>query len=379
MTWKVPLTTPTIGEEEKTALLRVLDSGWLTMGPEVLAFESEFAEALGVQHAIATSNGTDGLAMCYDALGVGPGDQVAMPALTFVASMNVALRRGQMPLLIDIASEDDLTLSVRDLEEKISPDVHLIVTMPYGGFPTDIQAIIALADRYRIPVLEDAGHGILARHHDRFLGTNGAAGVFSFFASENLTTGEGGMIVTNDRAIAQRLRLIRNHGMTRTNYDFYRDGTSDYDIIVAGHNFRMDDMRAAIGREQLRKLPASTLRRREIAERIKTGIAERNSDIRFPTSGGRGQGASYHLLVALLPPKTDRPAFMRGMAECGIQTSVHFKPLHRFSHVQGLWPRPPHLPILESVENRLITLPLSPSMTDEQIDLVVKSTVECLP
>ncbi|MCB2156683.1 DegT/DnrJ/EryC1/StrS family aminotransferase [bacterium] len=378
MTWKVPLTTPTIGEEEKRALMRVLDGGWLPMGPEVEAFEREFAETLGVPHAIATSNGTDGLAMCYDALGVAPGNQVAMSGLTFVASMNVALRRGQIPLLIDITSEDDLTLSVKDLQEKMSPDVHLIVTMPYGGFPCDIQPILELGRRYRVPVLEDAGHGILANYNDRFLGTNGAAGVFSFFASENLTTGEGGMIVTSDRAIAERLRLIRNHGMTRSSYDFFHHGPSDYDIIVAGHNFRMDDMRGAIGREQLRRLHDTTRRRRETAELIKTGILDRTTDIRFPSSGARGKGASYHLLVALLPKEVDRNMFMRRMADRGIQTSVHYKPLHRFTHVQGIWPREPHLPILESVEKRLVTLPLSPSMTEKQIELVIDSTVESL-
>ena len=249
MNWKVPLTSPSLGPEEESAVLRVLRSGWLSLGPEVEAFEREFAAGLGARHAIATANATDALALCYDAVGVEAGEQIAMCALTFVASLNVALRRGEVPLLIDITSEDDLTMSVEDLARKIGPATRLVVTMPYGGFPPDMNGIMEVASNAGVPVVEDACHGLLGKCGDRMLGTIGAAGVFSFYANKNMTTGEGGMIVTDDRAIAERVRLMRNHGMTRNSHEHHAAVAQLYDVIHAGHNFRMDEIRAAIGRE----------------------------------------------------------------------------------------------------------------------------------
>lgn len=376
MTWKVPLTTLTIGEEEQAAAVRVLKSGWLTQGPEVEAFEREFALACGSEFAIATANATDALALAYDAVGVSGGEEIAMCALTFVASMNVAIRRGERPLLIDITSEDDLTMSTEDLERKITPNTHLIVTMPYGGFAPDMRKTMEIADRHNIPVVEDACHGLLGRARGHRLGTFGAAGVFSFFGNKNMTTGEGGMIVTNDRPIAERARMMRSHGMTRSTFDHFSGRFQEYDVMVAGHNFRMDEIRAAIGREQLKKVPAANRRRCEIAQIIRERIAALRPEIKFPFAKANQADSSHHLLPALLPQGTNRAMFMYAMSERGVQTSVHYRPLHRFTHTLGLWPEPPQLPVLESIEKRLVTLPLGPGFTDEQIDLIVRATAE---
>ncbi len=378
MHWKVPLTTLTIGEEEQTAAMRVLRSGWLSMGPEVEAFEHEFAQAVGSSFAIATANATDALALCYDATGVNRGEEVAMCALTFVASLNVAMRRGEKPILIDITSEDDLTISVDDLEKKISSDTKLVVTMPYGGFPPDMKRIIRVAQRHGTPIVEDACHATLARHDGKHLGTFGDAGVFSFFGNKNMTTGEGGMIVTNQRAIAERVRLMRNHGMTRNTHDHYMGRRTDYDVIVAGHNFRMDDMRAAIGREQLKKLPEANKRRGEIAVRIRERLVKEAPSLKFPFAGANQEESSHHLLPVILPAGNPRERFAREMHRQGVQTSVHYRPLHRLRHTTGLWREDPKLPVLESIEDRLVTLPLGPGFTEEQIDLVVESTVKAL-
>ncbi len=378
MHWKVPLTTLTIGEEEQAAAVRVLRSGWLSMGPEVDAFEQEFAHAVGSPHAIATANATDALALCYDATGVNRGEEVAMCALTFVASLNVAIRRGEKPILVDIASEDDLTMSVPDLESKISSQTRLIVTMPYGGFAPDMPGILRLAQRHGIPIVEDACHAVLGRLGGRCLGTFGDAGVFSFFGNKNMTTGEGGMIVTGQRTIAERVRLMRNHGMTRNTHDHYLGRRTDYDVVVAGHNFRMDDMRAAIGREQLKKLPASNLRRAEIAARIRERLAKEAPTLRFPFAAANHAESSHHLLPAILPPGNSRDRFCRHMNNLGVQTSVHYRPLHRLRHTTGLWREEPKLPVLESIEDRLVTLPLGPGFTEEQIELLVGATVAAL-
>jgi len=378
MRWKVPLTTVTVGKEEEAAVLRVLREGWLSMGPEVEAFEREFAEAVGCAHAIATANGTDALALGYDATGVGRGEEVAMCALTFVASMNVALRRGEKPVLVDIASEDDLTMSVPDLEAKLGEKTRLIVTMPYGGFAPDMDGIMRLAKTRGIPVVEDACHALLGSYKGRKLGTFGDAGVFSFFGNKNMTTGEGGMVTTNDRAIAERVKLLRSHGMTRSTRDHYSGKHQEYDVIVAGHNFRMDEVRAAIGREQLKKVPAANRRRGEIANEIRTRVTEARPDIKFPFMGANQDESAHHLLVAVLPRTTTRERFSHRLNAAGVQTSLHYRSLHRFAHTAGIWPEPPRLPVLESIEDRLVTLPLGPGFTQEQVDLVVDATIKAL-
>ncbi len=378
MKWKVPLTAPSLDLEEEAAAIRVLRSGWLSAGPEVEAFEREFAEALGSRHAIATANATDALALCYDAVGVDEGEQVAMCALTFVASLNVALRRGEVPLLIDIASEDDLTMSVGDLAEKIGPSTRLVVTMPYGGFAPDMNGLMAVAADSRVAVIEDACHGLLGTCKGRQLGTIGAAGVFSFYANKNMTTGEGGMVVTNDRAIAERVRLMRNHGMTRSSHEHHGGTAQLYDVIHAGHNFRMDEIRAAIGRVQFRKLPALNERRRENSLKMRGLLSEACPDLRIPFSGFDQASSAHHVFCAILPERCSRPDFMQRMAERGVQTSVHYRPLHRFSHTLGLWEKPPRLPVLERIEDQLVTLPLGPDMTEDQILILVEAVKRSL-
>lgn len=378
MNWRVPLTHLTVGAEEEEAALRVLRRGWLTMGPEVEAFEREFAEALGARHAVACANATDGLALAYDAVGVGEGDEILMPALTFVASMNVALRRGATPVLVDIASEDDLTLSAADLASKITPRTRLIVTMPYGGFSPDMGAIMAIAREHGLPVVEDACHAPLATWRGKALGTIGTAGVFSFFGNKNMTTGEGGMVVTDDRAIDTRLRQMRNHGITKGSFERHQKGFMQYDVLVAGHNFRMSELAAAVGREQLRKLPAANRRREAVAARIRTALGELRPALRFPFAQADHAASAHHLLAAILPEGANRESFMTQLAERGVQTSVHYKPLHRFTHTSGLWGKLPHLPNLERIERRLVTLPLGPDFTEEQIAHLVEAVAAVL-
>ena len=378
MKWRVPLTTLTIGEEEERAAVRALRSGWITAGAEVEAFEREFAEAIGVRHAVAVANATGALALAYDAVGALDGQEILMPALTFVASMNVALRRGEKPILVDVRSEDDLTMCPADLESKITPKSALIVTMPHAGFPPDMPAIMDVAARHRLPVVEDACHGILAKCGEKFLGSFGAAGVFSFYGNKNMTTGEGGMLVSNDRPLVERARLMRNHGMTRSTTQHYSGDYQEYDVVVAGHNFRMDDIRGAIGREQLKKLPAGNAARRAFATKVRALAAERCPEVKFPYSGQQFEQSSHHLLPALLPVGADRPRFMAAMTEMGVQTSLHYKPLHRFMHTTGMWPEKPRLPVTESIEHRLVSLPMGPGFTDEQAEIVVDCMAKAL-
>lgn len=376
---KVPLTDVTLGEEEAEAAARVVRSGWVTMGAETRAFEEEFAAAVGARHAVALTNGTAALHLAYEAAGLTEGDEFLVPALTFVATMNAGLYLRARPVLVDCAGEDDLTLSVEDVARKLTPRTRLIVTMAYGGFAPDMEAIMKLAGERGVAVVEDACHAPLACLGGRALGTFGAAGAFSFFGNKNLATGEGGMVVTDDDQIAARLRLMRSHGMTTLTWDRHRGHATQYDVVTAGYNYRPDEIRAAIGREQLKKLPAATERRRQAAERLRRGLLALGIEgLTIPFSAPRGEPV-HHLFVILLPEGTDREAFRAELLARGIQTSIHYPPLDSFSVASERWQEaPPSLPVVRRIEGRLVTLPMGPSLSEEQIDWVVQGVKQSL-
>lgn len=374
---RVPLTDTTLGEEEAQAAARVVRSGWVTMGAEVQAFEAEFAAALGCRHAIGITNGTAALHLAYQAAGLGQDDEFALPALTFVATLNAGLYLGGKPVLIDCASEDDLTISAADLARKVTPRTRLIVTMPYGGFCPDMQAIQDIAAEQNIPIVEDACHAPLAQIDGRMIGTFGIAGTYSFFGNKNLSVGEGGMVVTDSDDVAAHVRLMRAHGMTTLTWDRHRGHAASYDVVAAGYNYRLDEIRAAVGREQLKKLPGNNAARTKVAlkmrERLETlGIA----GFSLPFSRLHGVPA-HHLCVALLPPGTDRDAFRAHLLERGIQTSVHYPPLHTFTHTKSLWAdQDLDLPVLQKITDRLVTLPMGAQMRDEQVEWVAEAVGE---
>lgn len=368
--WTVPLTDPVVDEAEVGAASRVLRSKWLTMGAEVQAFEQEFAAAIGCEHAVAVANGTVALHLAYQAVGLREGDEFCVPALTFVATLHAGLYLGARPVLIDCASPDDLTLSADDLERKLSDKTRLIVTMPYGGFVPDMRRICELARQRDIPVVEDACHAPLAEWNGRKVGAFGAASTYSFYGNKNMTTGEGGMIVTDDADIAARLRLLRSHGMSSLTWDRHQgQEAGGYEISEVGYNYRLDEMRAAIGREQLRKLPESTERRRAAAGMLRAALAPAETrGLGIPFAKPRGR-AAHHLFVVILPNGVDRDGLRRFLAEHGVQTSVHYPPMHRFPHVAAQCPEP-DLPMLEDIIGRLVTLPMGPSLTEHQIQHV---------
>ena len=367
MTWRVPLTDVTIDEAEVAAATRVLRSGWLTMGPETEAFESEFAAMLGVKNAVAVTNGTAALHLAYEALGLAEGDEFCIPALTFVATMNAGLYLRACPVLIDSVSESDLTLSTEDLARKITPKTRLIVSVPYAGFPPDMQAICAIAQDQGIPLVEDACHAPLAELNGQKIGTFGAASTWSFFGNKNMTTGEGGMITTNDETLAKKLALMRSHGMTTQTWERHAQASLEgYDVIETGHNFRIDEIRAAVGREQIKKLPQATEgRRRAYRELCQALEPLETNGLKIPFKKHRGVSA-HHLFVILLPPGIERDSVRQILHERGIQTSIHYPPLHTLSHVRSLF-QACRLPVLESVAKRLLSLPISPTLTSQQI------------
>ncbi|MDX2176732.1 MAG: DegT/DnrJ/EryC1/StrS family aminotransferase [Candidatus Sumerlaeia bacterium] len=372
--WEFPLTETTLGEEEREAALRVLDRKWLSMGPEVEAFEQEFAAATGAPHAVAVSNGTAALELAYQAVGLRCGDRIALPALTFVAALNAALRLGLEPVLLDIESPLDLTPSNAALERALAraPGLRAVVSMPYGGWAPRMAELADLRRAHGLALVEDSCHAVLATLGGRSLGTFGDAGTFSFFPNKNMTTGEGGMVATPRADVAERLRRLRSHGMTTMTWDRERGHAHSYDVVAAGTNARMDEIRAAIGRAQLAKLPAANASRRESAAWLARGLSARTGGaLAFPFHEGPPRPAdetpSAHLLVALLPEGHDRARFREALAERRVQSSMHYPPLYTFTHARELLAaEAAHCPVLESVRARLVTLPLAPGWTEQR-------------
>ncbi|MCJ7556931.1 MAG: DegT/DnrJ/EryC1/StrS family aminotransferase, partial [Gammaproteobacteria bacterium] len=288
MEWKVPLADVQLGPEEIEAVTQVLKSGWLTMGEVTQAFEQEFAVFTGAKHALAVTNATAGLHMACLAVGVGPGDEVIVPSLTFVASANAIYSTGAKAVFADIESTDWLCISPDAIERAITPSTKAIMVVHYSGFACDMPAILAIAKQHNLAVIEDAAHAVGASLDGQALGTWGDVGVFSFFGNKNLTTGEGGMVVTNDDALAAKLGILRSHGMTTLTWDRHQGHASTYDVIDFGYNYRIDEMRSALGREQLKKLPAGNARRAELVALYTELLTELVPTVSVPFQASRG-------------------------------------------------------------------------------------------
>lgn len=376
MSWKIPLTDVTLGEEEALAAADVVRSGWVTQGERVLAFEREFAAMVGVPHAVAVNNCTVGLELAYLAAGVGPGDEVVVPALTFVATANAAVRLGAVPVFADITSDDDLCVDPADLAAKATLRTRAVVVVHYAGWAADVAAVrAALAARGlgHVAVVEDCAHapgasGRGALRHKR-CGALGDVAAFSFFSNKNMTTGEGGMVVTADEAVARTLRLARSHGMTTSTWDRHRGHAFSYDVTRVGTNARMDEIRAAVGRVQLGRLEGANARRAEVVATYRRELAaDPVEGLSVPFSSGDYGDGAHHLFVVLLPRGADRGAVMAAMRDAGIQTSIHYPPTHRFSAYAS---RAARLPRTDDVASRILTLPLGPAMGRDEVCAVL--------
>jgi len=371
--WTVPLCDVVFGEDEKAAVARVLDSGWVTMGPEVEAFEREFAAALGVPHAVAVSSGTAALHLALCAAGIGPGDEAVCPSLTFVATANAILYAGATPRFADIASPDDLTIAPEAARAAVNERTRAMVVMHYGGYPCDVDAIEAIAREHRLVLIEDAAHAPLAAHAGRRLGTIGDLGCFSFFSNKNLTCAEGGMIATSSDEYAARLRRLRSHGMTAPTAARHAGRARTYDVIDLGYNYRLDELRAAIGRVQLAKLAARNARRREIVERYRRDLSA-VEEIAIPFREARGDYA-YHLFPILVRgDAAGRDRFRAAIEQQGIETSIHYPPVHLTTYYRENVPTARvGLPVTEDAASRLVTLPLYAHLSTDDQQRVVEA------
>jgi dTDP-4-amino-4,6-dideoxygalactose transaminase len=374
--WVVPLSDVVGDDELVDAAVAAVRSGWWSTGPRVAALESEFAAFSGARHAIAVANGTAALHLSFLAAGVGQGDEVIVPSLTFVAAANAIRHAGATPVFCDIRGASDLNLDPADVEAAISERTKAICVLHYGGFACDISAIQDIARRHDVILIEDAAHAVAGYAHGAMCGTFGLFGCFSFFSNKNLPIGEGGMVITSDDEMAARIRLLRSHGMTTLTWDRHRGHASDYDVVEVGFNYRLDEIRAAMALVQLGRLPDATRRRSLLAEKYREALHGTDGIVMpFAARDDRADSA-HHLAVALLPDGVDRSDVRAALASERIQTSVHYPPIHTFTAYREL----PHrsLPQTEAVASRLLTLPLYPGLTSDQVDLVAASVVRAL-
>lgn len=373
MTWKIPLADIDFGIEEEQAVLGVVRSRWLSMGEETQNFEKEFAEFTGAKHALAVTNATAALHMACMAVNLGPGDEVIVPSLTFVATANAVRYTGATPVFADVESEDWLTLSPASIEKNITEKTRAILVVHYAGYACDMPAIRTIAEKYNLAILEDSAHTIGSYLDGRHLGTFGEVGCFSFFSNKNMTTGEGGMVTTNDDGLADRLRVLRSHGMTSLTWDRHKGHAWSYDVVDLGYNYRIDELRSAIGRAQLKKMGRFNQRRAELTRLYRDLLSELVPEVHVPFNEERGVSC-HHIMPILLPEGTNRVEFMEAMKAQGVQTSIHYPPIHTFQnykeHEEFLRA---DLSVTENVGRREVTLPLYPLLKDEDVHTVVET------
>jgi dTDP-4-amino-4,6-dideoxygalactose transaminase len=368
--WRYPLSDIDLGKEEEQGVLRVLRSKWLSTGPVTERFERAFSEYLG-GHAIAVSNGTAALHLALASLGIGEEDEVILPSLTFVATANAVLYVGGKPVFADIAGADDLNISPREIEKKITKKTKAILVMHYGGYPCDMQSILRIAKRRGLYVVEDAAHAPGAEYQGKKCGVLGDIGCFSFFSNKNLVTGEGGMVVTRSKEWAEKIRRMRSHGMEALSWDKYRGRLSSYDIRGLGYNYRTTEIQSALGLVQLKKLDRNNKRRKKLVEIYRKELQE-TREISIPFSRFKGT-PSYHLFPILVAPFVDRNSVMERLKDFGIQTSIHYPPVHLFSLYRNQFGyKRGDLPITEEVSQREITLPLHPRLDTGDVKWIAK-------
>jgi dTDP-4-amino-4,6-dideoxygalactose transaminase len=367
----ISLSDPVLGEEEKRALAAVIDSGWLTMGDRVAAFEGAFAKLHRAQDAVAVSSCTAGLHLCLKALDIGPDDEVLVPSLTFVATVNVVLYVGGTPVFIDIERSNLPHISIKDAETKLTRRTKAVIVMHYGGYLVDLSAWRAFVDLYNLKLIEDAAH---APAMDK-VGCLSDAASFSFFPNKNMTTGEGGMVIARDMAVLERIRRMRSHGMTTGTLERYHGHAYSYDVTVLGYNYRMDELRAAVGLVQIENLHHWNARRRELTGFYRLALSDYIPEVSIPFEGDHETAA--HLLPVLLPEGIDRNRVILRLRKQNIQSSVHYPPIHKFSYYQKRFPEL-SLPNTEHFSARELSLPLHPFLTERDIEKVVKSLKEAI-
>lgn len=368
--WKVQLFKLNYDEREREAVAQTLDSGWLTMGQRTIDFEIAYGEMLGEgSRCLAVANGTAALHMAILAVGIGPGDEVIVPSLTFIADLNVVRMAGAKVVLADIISRQDWSMDPVDIEKKITEKTKAVVIVHYAGYACDMGAIAASCKRNQLRLIEDCAHAPGGEYAGRKLGTFGDISAWSFFSNKNLAVGEGGMAATRDEGLWQVCKNLRSHGMTVASFDRMKGRSVSYDVLEPGLNYRIDEMRSAIGLVQLERLAKANARRGELTRRYFSRLDEMKG-ISVPFRRFDRGLPTWHIMPILLGEGIDRMGLVESMKGDGIQTSIHYPSIQSFTAYRNLVGP---TPLAEYVCNHELTLPLYPTMTDAEVDLVCSS------
>ncbi len=371
----IPFARPDIGEEEINAVAHAMRSGWVTTGPETRAFEQEFADFIGGDvQAIAVNSATAGLHLALEAIGIGPGDEVIAPTLTFTATTEVIRYLGADPVLVD-CDPVTLNIDVTKIEAAITPKTKAIMPVHYGGLACDMQAIFAIAKKHNLRVVEDAAHALPTTYQGELVGQLASdVTVFSFYANKTMTTGEGGMVITKNADLAARMKIMRLHGISRDAFDRFTSKTPAwyYEIVAPGFKYNMTDMAGALGRVQLKRLPAFLARRQQLAQRYLEALQP--LPLILPADAPAGDIHSWHLFVLRLNEHTTltRDDVIQQLSDAGIGTSVHYVPLHRQPYWRDRYQLTPEMfPEADKAYQRMFSIPLFTAMSDEEQERII--------
>jgi len=370
MNYKIPLFDLNFDELEEQAVIKTLRSKWISTGPKTVEFETKFSSMLNIKYSVALSNCTVALHLAMKLCEIKEGDEVICPSLTFVATVNAIRYVNAIPVFADIKSYRDLTIDPTDIESKITSKTKAIVVMHYGGFACDMDSIMSLAKKYKLKVIEDACHGPLSEYQNKKLGTIGDVGCFSFFSNKNISTGEGGMLVTNSEEYYEKAKLLRSHGMTSLSYERSKGHSTGYDVVSPGYNYRMDDIRASIGIVQLDKIEDNLKKRAEVRKAYIDGLSKSDKII-IPFENYKEFSSNYIFPIVLQNSTSKRRDEIRNkLAEIGIQTSVHYPAVHRFSIYKEF---NNILPVTNYVADNLITLPMYGNLSKSEILFITET------
>ena len=376
--WDIQLFKLNFDESEITAAADVVAGGWLSMGENIQSFENNFGDFLGNSSKCrAVANGTAALHMAMIALNIGEGDEVIIPSLTFIANANVVNLVGAIPVITDSTSLTDWNVSLDEIKSKVNKKTKAVIVVHYAGYPLkDIKEISDFCKENNIYLIEDVAHAPGASVGGQKCGTFGDIGCFSFFSNKNLAIGEGGMVSTKNTKLIEKLSYLRSHGMTALSFDKHKGRAVTYDVLIPGLNYRMDEIRAAIGNIQLKKLSASNKSRAKLTEIYRSNL--KNSSIIIPFEDQpRNTKSVFHILPVLLPKNKDRSSIIEELKTSRIQSSIHYPPFWSFSAFKGDF-SPKDAPVTAEICNRQLTLPLFPTMKKSEVQKVTDSLLEAI-
>ncbi|MBW7984087.1 UDP-4-amino-4-deoxy-L-arabinose aminotransferase [Enterobacillus tribolii] len=373
----LPFSRPAIGEEEIAAVGDVLRSGWITTGPQNQRLEETFCQTFGCRHAITVSSATGGMHVTLMALGIGPGDEVITPSQTWVSTLNMITLLGAEPVMVDV-ERDTLMVIPEQVEAAITPRTKAIIPVHYAGAPADLSALRAIAAKYGIALIEDSAHAVGTRYGDEWIGERGTS-VFSFHAIKNMTCAEGGLIATDDDALAARVRSLKFHGLGVDAFDRQIQGRKPQaEVVTPGFKYNLADINAAIALVQLAKLPQINARRRELVARYQAALA--GAPLLPLSVPDYTHLHAWHLFMVRVDETRcgmNRDTLMERLKERGIGTGLHFRAAHTQKYYRERYPRL-SLPNTEWNSARLMTLPLFPDMKDSDVDRVVEALSDIL-